>query len=299
MSANNLNKTSIKSRIKLYLLQVGGFGDGRGLLNIKSIYIFTILTSTLLACNSNDAKDENEIKNEYQLVWQDEFKVDGKPDATKWNYEIGYIRNDEKQFFTDNLKNIRVEDGFLILEAHKEEIEGYNYSSGSITTINLTEWQYGKIEAKAQLPQGTGIWPAIWMLGENCDEVYWPKCGEIDIMEHVGYNKDTIYGTVHTETYNHKIGTAVGKGVFINNPYEQFHVFAVEWTPEKIDFLLNNNIYHTFKNENKTKAEWPFDKKFHLKLNVSVGGSWGGEKGIDDSIFPQQMLVDYVRVYQR
>ncbi|WP_117880185.1 glycoside hydrolase family 16 protein [Aureibaculum luteum] len=264
-----------------------------------SKYLIILSIFTIYACNSSDSKDDKEIEKEYQLVWEDEFNEEGNPDATKWNYENGYVRNNEKQFYTENLKNARVENGYLVLEAVKEEIEGYNYSSGSITTSNLVAWQYGKIEIKAKLPKGVGIWPAIWMLGENWKQVSWPKCGEIDIMEHVGFTKDSIYGTVHTEAYNHNIGTAVGKAVFINNPYDQYHIYAVEWTSKKIDFLLDNDVYHSFKNENKTDAEWPFDQKFHLKLNIAVGGGWGGTQGIDDSIFPQQMLVDYVRVYQK
>ncbi len=268
------------------------------LMKTVSKFLFIISIFTLYACHSYNDEKKNEIKKEYQLVWEDEFNEEGKPDTTKWNYEYGYVRNKEKQYYTENLKNTRVKNGHLILEAHKEDIEGYNYSSGSITTRNLAAWQYGKIEVKAKLPKGVGIWPAIWMLGENCEQVNWPKCGEIDIMEHVGFTKDTIYGTVHTESYNHSIGTAVGKGVFINSPYDEFHIYTIEWTPEKIGFLLDNKVYHSFKNENKTEAEWPFDQKFHLKLNVAVGGGWGGAQGIDDSIFPQQMVVDYVRVYQ-
>ncbi len=260
--------------------------------------LFVIIIVAFCACNSSDKNIDSEIKKEYQLVWEDEFNEEGKPDAEKWNYENGYVRNNEKQYYTENIKNARVENGFLILEAHSEEIEGYKYSGGSITTSDLVAWQYGKIEVKAKLPQGVGIWPAIWMLGENNKQVSWPKCGEIDIMEHVGFTKDTIYGTVHTEAYNHTIGTSVGKGVFINNPYDEFHIYSIEWTSEKIDFMLDNIVYHSFKNEKKSVAEWPFDQKFNIKLNVAVGGSWGGQKGIDDSIFPQKMVVDYVRVYQ-
>ncbi len=265
-------------------------------MKLSSTYIFIIFIVSLFACNSTNS--DTDIKKEYQLVWEDEFKNDGELDNTKWDYEIGYIRNNEEQYYTKNLRNARIENGYLLLEAHMEEVEGYNYSSGSITTSNMVAWQYGKIEVKAKLPKGVGIWPAIWMLGENWQQVSWPKCGEIDIMEHVGFTKDTVYGTVHTEAYNHTIGTSVGKGVFINNPYDEFHIYAVEWTDEKIDFLLDNTVYHSFKNENKTEAEWPFDQKFHLKLNIAVGGSWGGAQGIDDAIFPQQMMVDYVRIYQ-
>ncbi|MBQ4914582.1 glycoside hydrolase family 16 protein [Maribacter sp. MMG018] len=267
--------------------------------------------------NTNNTKDQlgEEPTKEYVLVWADEFDGTGKPDPLNWNYETGFIRNNEAQYYTNNPKNVRVEDGFLIIEAHKEQVKNEafvaeedknwikntafgEYTSASLTTKDLNEWKYGKVSVRAKLPEGTGTWPAIWMLGENWKEAGWPTCGEIDIMEHVGYEKDSIYGTVHTEAFNHIKGTEVGKAVFIENPYEDFHEYSIEWTPEKIDFILDGTVYHQFKNLNKTDAEWPFDQAFHLKLNLAIGGSWGGLKGIDESIFPQQMVIDYARVYQ-
>lgn len=263
---------------------------------------------------------EERKKNSWDLVWQDEFDYEGKPDSTKWNYELGMVRNNEAQYYTDSLKNAFVENGYLHLVAHKEkhvnekykseslkdkswmkwayDKDSADYTSASLTTNGLHEWQYGKIEVSAKLPKGRGTWPAIWMLGKNRPEVGWPECGEIDIMEHVGYDPDTIHGTVHTGAYNHIKGTQVGKAVPIKNPYTEFHTYAIIWTPEKIEFLLDNEVYHEFKNDNKTTAEWPFDQPFYLKLNVAIGGGWGGRKGIDNSIFPQEMVVDYVRVYQ-
>jgi beta-glucanase (GH16 family) len=281
---------------------------------------FVSLISLLLLFSCSKDKKTAVLKKNYSLVWADEFDYAGKPDTTKWNYEIGFIRNNEKQYYTDRLKNARVENGVLILEAHKEKIANQKfksnayqdknwlhyipkidtakYTSASLTTKDLAQWKYGKFKIKAKLPKGIGLWPAIWMLGENRKEVGWPKCGEIDIMEHVGFNKDSIFGTIHTQAYNHLKGTQKGKKVFINNPYDKFHIFSIEWTPEKIDFLLDGKIYYTVVNEHKTIAEWPFGQKFYLKLNIAVGGGLGGQKGIDDSVFPQQMAVDYVRVYQ-
>lgn len=257
----------------------------------------------------------------YKLIWSDEFEYKGKPDITKWNFDYGFIANKEDQYYTDSLKNIRVEDGSLIIEAHKEiitnkdfnnpdllekswikyaaERKTANYTSARITTKNRASWKYGRFEIKAKLPGGVGLWPAIWMLGENRNEVGWPECGEIDIMEHVGFNKDSIFGTIHTKAYNHNKGTEKGKKIFIDKPYETFHVFALEWTPEKMDFLLDDVVYNQIKNEHKTTAEWPFDQKFYLILNVAVGGMLGGKEGINDNIFPQQMVVDYVRVFQK
>ena len=261
------------------------------------------------------------INDGYTLVWSDEFNYKGKPDSTKWAYNYGFIANSEDQYYTDSLKNVRVEDGHLFIETHMETIvnKDYNnpellkkswmkyaaerktaaYTSARLTTKDLASWKYGRIEVKAKLPKGVGMWPAIWMLGENRKEVGWPESGEIDIMEHVGFNKDSIFGTIHTKAFNHTIGTQRGRSIFIEKPYDTFHVFALEWTPEKMDFLLNDVVYNQIVNENKTTAEWPFDQKFHLILNVAVGGMLGGQKGIDDSVFPQQMMVDYVRVFQQ
>ncbi|MEZ5072506.1 MAG: glycoside hydrolase family 16 protein [Bacteroidales bacterium] len=254
-----------------------------------------------------------------RLVWSDEFEYTGKPDPAKWTYDLGFIANQEKQYYTDHLENARVENGCLVLEARRENIANKDhgnpdlmntwaeykatidtarYTSARIKTEDLAEWQYGRIEVRAKLPAGRGMWPAIWMLSESRETVGWPECGEIDIMEHVGYDPDTIHGTIHTKAYNHMIGTQKGKTIFIEEPYDQFHVYSIEWTPEKIDFLLDGIVYNHIQNEHLTTAEWPFDQKFYLILNLAVGGSWGGAKGVDDSVFPARMLVDYVRVYQ-
>ncbi len=283
----------------------------------KATVYFFVFTGFWFSCQTKDKQEPDEG---YKLVWADEFEYTGKPDPKKWGYETGFIRNNEKQYYTDRLKNVRVENGVLILEAHKENIfnEQYQskefsdkpwlhwipkidtarYTSGSIQTKGKAAWKYGKIEVRVRLPRGRGLWPAIWMLGENRDEVGWPECGEIDIMEHVGFEPDSIFGTIHTKAYNHMVGTQKGKKIFIDDPYDKFHIFSIEWTPEKIDFMLDGKVYNHIKNEHKTTAEWPFDQKFYLKLNVAVGGGLGGRHGIDDTVFPQKMEVDYVRVYQ-
>lgn len=252
----------------------------------------------------------------YTLVWSDEFNDDGKPDATKWSHEIGLIRNIEKQYYTDSLKNSRVEKGHLILETHKEKIknaafenkgvenwrknqEFSEYTAASLTTKNLAEWTYGRIDIRAKLPKGVGLWPAFWMLGANQDDVSWPECGEIDIMEHVGFDSDSIFGTIHTKAYNHMTGTQKGQHTYIDKPYDTFHTYTLVWTPEYMDFILDGNVYNHIENENKTTHEWPFDQDFHLKINVAVGGMLGGQKGIDDQSFPNTMMIDYVRVYQK
>ncbi len=286
----------------------------------KNSFFFIILVSLILLSSCLKNKKATVLLEEYELVWTDEFEYNGKPDTTKWGYEHGFIRNNEKQYYTDSLKNARVENGYLIIEAHKEKIanpefntEEYNnirhllyiskidtaqYTSASLTTKDLSQWTYGKFEIRAKLPKGVGQWPAIWMLGENKTEVGWPECGEIDIMEHVGFNKDTVFGSIHSKTYNHIARTQKTQGIFIDQPYDKFHVYAIEWTPEKIDFLLDDEVYLHVENEHKTTKEWPFDQSFCLKLNNAIGGMWGAQNGIDDTEFPQQFIIDYARIYQ-
>ena len=174
--------------------------------------------------------------------------------------------------------------------------------------MGLAQWRYGRIEIKAKLAGGRGMWPAIWMLGENWQlgkGVAWPKCGEIDILEHVGFEKDSIYAVVHTKANNGMLNNQPKKSIFIENPYDKFHTYAIEWTPEKIIWFLDGKETFQYRNEHKTVDQWPFNQAFHLKLNVAIGGSWGGQKGIDNTIFPKRMIgdykrmiVDYIRVYQ-
>lgn len=238
----------------------------------------------------------------WKLVWSDEFNYSGLPDSTKWNYDVGGsgFGNNELQYYTlkDTL-NALVKNGVLAITAHKQVKEGKSYTSARLLTKDKSEFTYGKFEIRARLPRGIGTWPAIWMLGKNIDEAGWPACGEIDIMEHVGYEKDSIYGTIHSKSYNHMIGTQKVKAIFIDKPYDDFHVFSIEWTPEKIDFFVDNKLYNHIENEHKSVNEWPFDQPFFLILNLAIGGNWGGKFGVDDSIFPAVFEVDYVRVYNK
>lgn len=239
----------------------------------------------------------------WKLIWSDEFNGSGLPDSSRWNFETkgnatGW-GNNEKQFYTNrDTANAYVKDGILHIVALKESSENKSYTSARLSTSDKFNFTYGRIDVRAKLPAGRGTWPAIWMLGQNRKTVKWPDCGEIDIMEHVGYDKDTIHGTIHTAAYNHIKGTQKGKTIFIADPYDTFHLYSVIWTKEKIDFLLDNKIYHSFSNEHKSTAEWPFDDPFYIILNLAIGGNWGGKKGIDDTVFPASFLIDYVRVYQ-
>ncbi len=245
--------------------------------------------------------EKSPVSKGMKLVWSDEFNYSGLPDSSKWNYDIGGYGwgNNEKQFYTDrDTMNAIVKNGVLSIIARKEKRGNNDYTSARLLTRGKAEWTYGRIEMSAKLPAGRGLWPAGWMLGSNVDVKGWPDCGEIDIMEHVGFKKDSVFGTVHTGAYNHVKGTQRGTTVLIENPYTQFHTFAIDWTPEKMEFLLDGKVYYHFDNEHKTSAEWPFNEPFFLLLNMAVGGNLGGQKGIDDTVFPAVFEIDYVRVFQ-
>ena len=254
---------------------------------------------------------------EWKLVWSDEFDKPGLPDPAKWGYEEGFIRNDEKQFYTKGRKeNARVEDGMLVIEARKEKWknpafdaakkggkrrgpESADYTSASLTTQGKAAWSHGKVEVKAKLPSGRGTWPAIWMLGTNIRDVGWPACGEIDIMEFVGYEPGVVHANIHTKKYNHMKKTGKGDKLKLPDASEAFHVYSVEWDSKKMRFAVDGKVYFTYENEGSGFDAWPYDKDQYLILNLAIGGAWGGQKGIDDGIFPQRYLIDWVKVFQK
>ncbi len=235
----------------------------------------------------------------WKLVWNDEFDKDGRPDPAKWDQEEGFIRNNEKQFYTKGRPgNARVEKGNLVIESRKEQFEKGEYTSASLLTRGKAEWVFGRVEVRAKIPTGRGTWPAIWMLGAD-RKLGWPACGEIDIMENVGYDPDVICANIHTKSYNHVKKTGKGDKVAAKAPYNDFHIYAIDWYPDHIDFFFDDQKYFTFKNEGTGSDVWPYDKPHYLILNTAIGGAWGGQKGIDDAIFPQKFLIDYVRIYQK
>jgi beta-glucanase (GH16 family) len=238
---------------------------------------------------------------DWELVWSDEFNYNGLPDSSKWSYDVrDKWFNNELQYYTNaDTNNAIVHNGLLRIIALKNTNTNHLYTSARLVTKNKGDWTNGKVEVRAQLPAGRGLWPAIWMLSTDNKYGEWPKSGEIDIMENVGFKPDSIFCSIHTESFNHVIGTQKTKGIKINDPYTSFHVYAIEWDQQKINFLLDDSLVFSFSNSGNGYKEWPFDKRFHLLLNIAVGGDWGGQKGIDENIFPATMLVDYVRVYQK
>ncbi|RTL60965.1 MAG: glycoside hydrolase family 16 protein [Sphingobacteriales bacterium] len=255
--------------------------------------ILTIVSVIALSFVSSSQK--------WKLVWSDEFNYKGLPDSTKWTGEVGGHGwgNNEAQFYTGIRKeNARVENGKLIIEARKENWEGKNYTSARLITKNKGDWQYGKIEVKAKIPKGRGTWPAIWMLGSTTP-LKWPDDGEIDIMEHVGFHQGYIHASIHCKKYNHVIGTQKTDTTYLKDCSEKFHIYGVEWSKDSVKISVDHKVYFSFANEHSSYDAWPFDNKMFLILNIAVGGNWGGQKGIDEKIWPQKMEIDYVRVWQK
>jgi beta-glucanase (GH16 family) len=250
----------------------------------------------LFACDSDSKTDPQK---ERKLIWSDEFEKTGLPDPSKWDYEAGLVRNNEAQYYTRaNTKNARVENGMLVIEAHKESFENAQYTSASLITKGKKSFKYHRIEVRAKLPMARGTWPAIWLLGENINQKGWPACGEIDIMENVGFDSLRIHANIHTEAYNHVKKTNKGNSIIVSKPWEDFHVYTVDWQKDKLDFFVDDQLYFTFKKERQSDDVWPFDNPHYLILNLAIGGAWGGQKGIDDKGFPHQYFIDYVRVYE-
>ena len=250
-----------------------------------------------------------------RLVWSDEFNGVGLPAKTNWNYEAGFVRNGELQFYTrDRLENARQTNGSLVIEGRKESYANpfyrpssnqntnrrpsramAEYTAASLITEGRASFLYGRVEVRAKLPQGKGVWPAIWMMGTNRATVGWPRCGEVDIMEFVGKEPEKVHATVHFS----KDGKHASKGSNFKAtaPYDDFHVYAVEWSSERMEFFFDEEKYFTFDLDLAGPGpENPFRKPHYLLINLALGGSWGGP--MDDTVLPQQYLIDYVRVYE-
>lgn len=268
----------------------------------------TIITALIIISGINSMAQSTR-----KLVWQDEFNYTGLPDPSKWDYEVGHIRNSEKQYYTRERKeNVWVENGILTITGRKEDYvnERYKpgadswqqkdslarYTSASINTLGKAGWKYGRIEISAKLPKGAGMWPALWMMGVNRTEVGWPVCGEIDIMEFIGNHPENIHGTIHyKDTAQDKHASSGSKTVRV--PDEKFHLYAIEWNEKQIDIYYDGTKYHTFLNGLAGSSEAnAFRKPFYLLINLAMGAQWPGP--IDDAVLPQRFEVDYVRIYE-
>lgn len=255
---------------------------------------WVVFTQALISCTS---------KSEYKLIWADEFDYMGLPDSTKWIYdtegnEQGWGNNEAQHFTVGKKENAYVSDGVLKITAINESIEGKDFSSARL--VSNADWKYGRVEVKAKLPNGRGTWPAIWMMpgGWSFNDGNWPDVGEIDIMEHVGYDLGVIHASAHSKDYQWQKGSQKTGLMFVSDVSEAFHTYAMEWTPKVMKTYVDDSCYFEYKNEGLGDAKWPYDKPFYLILNVSVGGAWGNVQGIDSSAFPQTMEIDYVRIYK-
>jgi beta-glucanase (GH16 family) len=250
------------------------------------------------------------IPNGFRLVWSDEFDVAGLPDSTKWGYDIdrnaaGWYNNELQYYGNARPENSRVANGILSITARREDLStaglpdwgGQRYSSARLLTRGKASWTYGFLEARAKLPCGVGTWPAIWMLSAP-PQAEWPDDGEIDIMEHVGFDPGVVHATAHTGAFNHVRGNQRTATTTIPDVCTAFHRYQMRWTANRITVGVDDHDYYQYSNDGSGNAEWPFESPQFLLLNIAVGGDWGGQMGVNDAIFPVTMEVDYVRVYQ-
>ena len=281
-------------------------------LNIYLLYLLLILFS----CNEEQSKytdqgDISTLSENWELLWSDEFNYE-ELDLTKWNklnWKPGWVNN-ELQAYTDRDTNIFLENGHLVLQGNIEpgysgtDYVGNNYvadyTSGRVNTDDKFSTTYGRFDIKAKLPAGKGSWPAIWMLGESISSIGWPQCGEIDIMEHVGYDQGLVHGSIHTQDYNHMYGTQKSGSKYVDDVTDAFHVYSLEWSPFYLRYLIDNEpFFFVYNDSNGDFGKWPFNDPHYLILNLAIGGDWGGVQGVSASAFPMKMYIDYVRVYKK
>jgi len=279
------------------------------------IVFFIIINISFFNCEEkieqNINNNEDSFINNWKLVWSDEFDQ-SIIDEYKWNklrWRPGWVNNEE-QAYTNRDTNIFVRDGKLVIRAliepgyvdvdYNESEYNANFTSGRLNTSGKNSWTYGKFDINAKLPKGKGSWPAIWMLGNTISSEGWPDCGEIDIMEHVGFDEGNIHASIHTTDYNHMNGTQKSGQVEVPTVTDSFHLYSLEWDSTYIQYSIDNNPYFFIYNDsNGNQDKWPFNLDHYLILNLAIGGDWGGAQGIDPSFFPMEMEVDYVRVFKK
>ena len=275
-----------------------------------SIFRFVLLAAVmfvLIACGQSQTASSSS-GSPWTVVWGDEFSGSNgsAPDSSKWTLETGGDGwgNHELEYYTNRPQNVQIQNGSLIITASKETYTGKdgvtrNYASARMMTAGKFEQQYGRFEARIKIPYGQGIWPAFWMLGNNSGPVGWPTCGEIDIMENIGKEPAMVHGTIHGPGYSGAAGIGSSFSLARGRFADDYHLYAVEWEPNLIRFYVDSNLYAT-----RTPAElpqgtkWVYDHPFFMILNVAVGGDWPGPPDTT-TVFPQTMLVDYVRVYRK
>lgn len=235
----------------------------------------------------------------WDLVWSDEFDAyTGTPDPKKWRIQVGpSMVNNEAQYYSDRVKNLEVKEGNLYIRTYKEAFGGRQYTSGRLDTETKAWWTYGRMEIRAKIPGGKGSWPAFWMLGHECEKYGgWPNCGEIDIMEYAGKNPNKVNSTVHMRDVNYMNKNNPHGTLTLPDVTANFHVYAVEWFKDRLDFYYNTTKVLTYRNDGRGFGTWPYTNPQYIILNTALGGGYGGP--IDDAIFPIQWTLDYVRVFK-
>ncbi len=275
------------------------------------LMIFLVTCQESNHSNNQIINDPPTTSSEWEQVWADEFDGD-ELDLSKWNilqWSPGWVNN-EQQAYTDRDTNVFLQDGNLVIQGLIEpnysgtDYNGNqytsNYTSGRINTDDKFSWTYGRFDIRAKLPEGRGSWPAIWMLGESISSIGWPDCGEIDIMEHVGYDNGNVHGSIHTKDFNHMMNTQKSGSISLPTVTQSFHTYSLEWSPNYLRFLVDDSpFFFVYNDYNGNQAKWPFDSPHYMILNLAIGGDWGGVQGIASSAFPMRMLVDHVRVSKR
>jgi len=279
-------------------------------------FIFIIYGFILCSCSEGEVKtplgDQTPTtSSNWEMLWSDEFDGDDL-DLSKWSklsWRPGWVNN-ELQAYTERDTNIFLENGYLVLQGlidpgfsgtdYNGNVYNADYTSGRVNTDDKFSTIYGRFDIRAKLPKGKGSWPAIWMLGESISSIGWPDCGEIDIMEHVGYEEGMIHGSIHTEDYNHMYNTQRSGSKYIENVTDTFHVYSLEWSPYYLRYLINNEpFFFVYNDSNGDNGKWPFDDPHYIILNLAIGGDWGGVQGVSTGDFPMRMMVDYVRVFKQ
>ena len=234
-----------------------------------------------------------------KLVFKADFTQDGKPNEDQFVHQIGAHKwgNREEQYYTDSLHNCYIQNGELHIVAKKELKDEMKYTSARLTTHGKHSWTYGRFDIVAKLPKGKGSWPAIWMMPDQMRLYGWPKCGEIDIMEHVGKDQDVVHFSLHTNNYNHKIGNHQTQFEKFDRVSDTFHKYSMYWDENQIKFYVDDVEKASFtKKQTDTFDDWPFDQPYHLILNIAVGGTWGGK--VDENMLPFEMVISKIEVFQ-
>ncbi|WP_242083607.1 glycoside hydrolase family 16 protein [Aestuariivivens sediminis] len=276
------------NQLKIYLTSI-----------LKKCFFLVLMCLMAFGCSTDETQT---VATFTELVMADEFNTDGAPNPAIWNYDLGTGQdgwgNNELQFYTDRPENVTVQNGILIITAREEPYQGASYTSARLLTKGKFEQTYGRYEARMRLPYGKGIWPAFWLLGDDSNGTQvWPQIGEIDIMEYVGDKPTNVFGTVHGPGYSG--GESISKSYVLDNDRfdSGFHVFGIEWGPDYINYYVDNVLYNQITPED-VPGEWVFNGgPFYIILNLAVGGSLPGNPN-SETIFPQTLLVDYVRVYK-